>query len=311
MSSHQHVSVLLEQAVAAVLHKPDGIYVDGTFGRGGHSRLLLESLGPAGRLVVFDLDPQAIALAHEMAAVDARLTVVHASFAQLVEQLAALGIDRIDGLLLDLGVSSPQLDDPSRGFSFMKDGPLDMRMNNQAGLSAADWINSAEERDMMHVFFKYGEERHSRRIARAIVERRQQQPFTRTLDLASCIANAAPMNKANRHKHPATRCFQAIRIQVNQELTAVEQVLAQSLEVLAAEARLVVISFHSLEDRIVKTFMREQSQEQQIPRGLPIQGDLPSGPLRLLGKAQKAPEQELEHNPRARSAVMRVASRKP
>ncbi len=309
MSTFEHQTVMLDSAVSQVLHKPNGVYVDGTFGRGGHSRLLLSQLGTEARLYAFDLDPQAVAVGQQLSQEDSRFSIIHASFASLQQSLAALGLHQLDGLLLDLGVSSPQLDDPDRGFSFMKDGPLDMRMNNSAGISAAEWINTVDEQDMVRVFFRYGEEKHSRRIARAIIARRQQLPFTRTLELANCIAQAAPMNKA-QGKHPATRCFQAIRIEINQELLAVEQVLDQALAMLAPEGRLVVISFHSLEDRIVKQFMREHSQGKQLPRGLPIQGDPEKGPLELLSKAIKADDQELGVNVRARSAIMRVARRR-
>lgn len=309
MSDFQHLTVMLQSAVDQVLHRPDGVYVDGTFGRGGHSRLLLQQLAPEGRLFAFDLDPEAIAVGRQLQQEDPRFHIFHSSFAQLESCLASQGVTAIDGLLLDLGVSSPQIDDAERGFSFMRDGPLDMRMNTTAGISASEWVNTIDEQEMVRVFFAYGEERHSRRITRAILARRVQLPFTRTLELANCIAQAAPNSKA-QGKHPATRCFQAIRIEINQELKAVEDVLQQTLRLLNKEGRLVVISFHSLEDRIVKTFMRKNSQGPELPRGLPIQGELPKGPLELMTKALKATDAELSDNVRARSAIMRVARRR-
>ncbi|EKE85343.1 16S rRNA (cytosine(1402)-N(4))-methyltransferase RsmH [Idiomarina xiamenensis] len=308
-ASPQHVSVLLSEAVAALAIKPDGCYLDATFGRGGHSRAVLEQLGKDGRLIALDRDPQAIAAAQAFSH-DPRFAIFHRPFGELAkvideQQLAG----QFDGILFDLGVSSPQLDDAERGFSFMRDGPLDMRMDTSSGETAADWLNRAEADTIARVLKVYGEERFAGRIARAIVHDRQQQPFTRTKQLADLIARVSPIR--DKHKHPATRSFQAIRIHVNRELEQIEDALAASLTALKHDGRLVVISFHSLEDRIVKRFMRQASQPKPIPAGLPVTDrelnkDIQ---LQLLSRAIKPSDEEVEENPRARSSVLRIARR--
>ena len=300
----RHKSVLLDEAVDQLVVRPDGVYFDGTFGRGGHSRLILEHLSPAGQLVATDKDPRAIEAGNALAMSDSRFRIAKASFSEmrsLFSQLPAL-----DGILLDLGVSSPQLDDASRGFSFLRDGPLDMRMDPDSGESAADWVNRADEKEMADVFFKYGEEKHSRRIAKAIVSRRTERRFETTLDFASLVAEANPAWE--RHKNPATRVFQAIRIFINNELGDLEQLLADSIECLKPGGRLVVISFHSLEDRIVKRFI-QANERGQAPQGVPLTEDQIVRNLRRVGKALKASPAEIEQNVRARSAVMRIAER--
>lgn len=304
--SEVHDTVLLREAVNALSLRADGIYVDGTFGRGGHSALILDQLGEQGQLIGIDKDVTAVEVARQRFGDDPRFAMEHASFAQLPEVLERRGLTRkVDGLLLDLGVSSPQLDDAERGFSFMRDGPLDMRMDQSRGMSAADWVNTAEADEMAAVFREYGEERFAGRIAHAIVRERVDNPLQTTLQLARLIEKASP--KKEKHKHPATRVFQAIRIFINRELDDLETLLQASLQMLAVNARLVVISFHSLEDRIVKHFMREQSRGPQLPKGLPVMHQETTGPLRLVGKAIKPGQQEIDVNPRARSAVMRVA----
>lgn len=304
----QHETVLLEPAVNALLSDPDGVYVDCTFGRGGHSQRILQSLGAAGRLLAFDKDPQAVKVARERFAGDARFTMVQGSFAQLQHVLVAAGLSgRVQGVLLDLGVSSPQLDDAQRGFSFMQDGPLDMRMNPDEGSSAAQWLAEAAEQEIADVIYRYGEERFSRRMARAIVERRQVEPITGTLQLAEIIKHANPAWE--KHKHPATRAFQAIRIHINRELEDLQSVLRQALEVLQGGGRLVVISFHSLEDRIVKQFISEQARGDDYPAGVPIPFADLNPRLKKIGKAVKADAQEVALNPRSRSAIMRVAEK--
>ncbi|WP_304640743.1 16S rRNA (cytosine(1402)-N(4))-methyltransferase RsmH [Pseudomonas sp.] len=305
----QHVSVLLDEAVLGLAIRPDGLYIDGTFGRGGHSRAILRSLSGDGRLIGFDKDPEAIRVGTELAAEDGRFVVVQGSFADMAEALRAKGLaGQVDGVLLDLGVSSPQLDDPARGFSFLNDGPLDMRMDPSQGQSAADWINCADEADIATVLFEYGEERYSRRIARAIVKRRGEQPFTRTADLAEVVKIANPAWE--KHKHPATRAFQGIRIFINRELDDLAAGLQAAVEVLASGGRLAVISFHSLEDRIVKQFMRREAKGEPLPRGLPIRDSDIVVRLNLVGKAIKPSAEEVERNPRARSAVLRIAEKR-
>lgn len=304
--SDSHVPVMLDEAVDALNIRADGIYIDGTFGRGGHSGRILQELGAAGRLLAFDKDEQAVSVARQRFAADRRFSIVHGSFAELAGVVAEQDLSgRVDGLLLDLGVSSPQLDDPQRGFSFLSDGPLDMRMNRSRGRSAAEWLADAAEDDISTVLHEYGEERFSRRIARAIVARRAQLPITGTRDLADLVAQVCPFKE--KHKHPATRTFQGIRIFINRELEDLQVCLRDSLEVLARGARLVVISFHSLEDRIVKRFMRDMAKGPQLPKGLPVRHEEARGRLRLLGKSQRASAAELQRNPRARSAVLRVA----
>lgn len=303
-----HHPVLLEEALEALEIKADGIYIDGTFGRGGHAEAILGKLGEKGRLLAIDKDPVAVEVAHNRYADDPRFFIERGSFAML-EQLAqdqeVLG--KVNGVLLDLGVSSPQLDDASRGFSFLKQGPLDMRMDPDSGMSAAQWLEQVSERELSQVLRDFGEERFHKRIARAIVEARQQEPIQDTRQLAEIVAAANPAWE--KHKHPATRTFQAIRIFINQELEDIKSCLEQTLRVLATGGRLVVISFHSLEDRIVKRFMRDQSRGLQLPRGLPVRESEMQRTFKVIGKAIHAGEDELEVNPRARSAVMRVAQR--
>lgn len=309
-SPFQHVTVLLDEAVEALSLRADGCYLDGTFGRGGHSRLVLSKLGPEGRLLGFDKDPQAIATGQTLAAEDGRFVIVQRSFAEMADELKSSGLfGRVAGVLLDLGVSSPQLDDAERGFSFMHDGPLDMRMNPDQGQSAADFIASASVEEIARVFKDYGEERFAKRMAAAVVKRREEKPFTRTADLAAVLTEANPAWE--KGKNPATRAFQGLRIHVNNELGDLEQGLEAALEALEVGGRLVVISFHSLEDRIVKQFMRRQAKGEQdnLPRDLPIIPKAFEPRLKLVGKPQYASEQELKHNPRARSAVMRVAEK--
>ncbi|MFD3301228.1 16S rRNA (cytosine(1402)-N(4))-methyltransferase RsmH [Aquipseudomonas alcaligenes] len=309
-SSFRHITVLLDEAVEALAVRADGCYMDGTFGRGGHSRLILERLGPDGRLLGFDKDPLAIATGNALAAEDGRFVVVQRSFADLGEEAVARGlVGKVDGLLLDLGVSSPQLDDAERGFSFLNDGPLDMRMNPDAGISAAQFIASASADEIARVFKEYGEERFAKRMARAVVERRELKPFERTADLAQVLTDANPAWE--KGKNPATRAFQGLRIHVNNELGDLERGLDAALETLAVGGRLVVISFHSLEDRIVKQFMKRQAKGEadNLPRDLPIIPKAFEPRLKLLGKPIYAGEAELKANPRSRSAVMRVAEK--
>lgn len=309
-SSYRHITVLLDEAVEALAVRAGCCYLDGTFGRGGHSRLILERLGPDGRLLGFDKDPQAIATGNALAAEDGRFVVVQRSFAELGEEAAARGLaGKVDGVLLDLGVSSPQLDDAERGFSFLNDGPLDMRMNPDAGVSAARFIATASADEIARVFKDYGEERFAKRMARAVVERREQKPFERTADLAQVLTDANPAWE--KGKHPATRAFQGLRIHVNNELGDLERGLDAALETLAVGGRLVVISFHSLEDRIVKQFMKRQAKGEadKLPRDLPIIPKAFEPRLKLLGKPIYAGDAEVKANPRSRSAVMRVAEK--
>ncbi len=306
--SDQHQPVLLTQVLDALRVKPDGIYIDATFGRGGHAAALLEKLGPEGRLLAFDKDPDALAYAARRFSGEDRLLMRAGSFENLASETDALGWrGRIDGILFDLGVSSPQLDDAQRGFSFRQAGPLDMRMNPQADPSAADWLAEASEREIADVLWKYGEERFSRRIARAIVNTREETPITTTLQLAELIESAAP--RRDRHKHPATRSFQAIRIFINRELEDLEAVLPQAMDVLAPGGRMAVISFHSLEDRIVKRFIRDQYRGPELPPDLPVMPDHYAPKLKPVGKQIRADQAEVDANPRARSAVLRVAER--
>lgn len=304
-----HLSVLLTETVAGLNIKEDGIYIDGTFGRGGHSREVLKHLGENGRLIAIDRDPQAIAAAEQFAD-DARFSIVHGGFGQLATYVEDLGLKgQIDGVLLDFGVSSPQLDDAERGFSFLRDGPLDMRMDNSQGETAADWLARAEIEDMAWVFKTYGEEKNSRHIARCIAADREKTPFLRTKELADLIARISKSKE--RNKHPATRVFQAIRIYINSELEQIDQALEGALAVLAPQGRLSVISFHSLEDRMVKRFIRRNSQGASVPHGLPITEEEINKTrlLKGIGKATKPSEEEVERNTRARSSVLRVAER--
>lgn len=306
----KHITVLLNEAVAALAIKPAGIYLDGTFGRGGHSRLLLQQLGEAGRLIGFDKDPQAIQTGLTLAQEDPRFTIVQRSFADLAQEIESQQLTaQVDGILLDLGVSSPQLDDASRGFSFMHDGPLDMRMNPASGISAADWIAEVSQEQLAQVFKTYGEERFAKRLAKAVVERREQQAFTTTADLAAVISAAHPSWEKGRH--PATKAFQAIRIFINNELGDLEQGLEAAVKVLKPGGKLVVISFHSLEDRIVKQFIRrmEKGEQDNLPRDLPVITQRFEPILKACGKPQYASAEEVLANPRSRSAVMRVAEK--
>ncbi|AVX39512.1 TPA: 16S rRNA (cytosine(1402)-N(4))-methyltransferase RsmH [Yersinia enterocolitica] len=308
-NTYKHTSVLLDEAVNGLNIRNNGIYIDGTFGRGGHSRLILSQLGPEGRLIAIDRDPQAIEAAKSIT--DPRFSIVHGPFSDLAHYVRELDlVGRINGILLDLGVSSPQLDDPERGFSFMRDGPLDMRMDPSRGLSAAEWLMKASADDIAWVLKTFGEERFAKRLAKAIVERNLTQPMTRTKELADLIANASPFRE--KHKHPATRSFQAIRIYINSELEEIERALDGAHEVLAPEGRLSVISFHSLEDRIVKNFIRQHSRGPQVPAGLPLtEAQLRSmggRTIKSIGKMMPA-DAEVAENPRARSSVLRFAEK--
>ncbi|MGA7801767.1 MAG: 16S rRNA (cytosine(1402)-N(4))-methyltransferase RsmH [Gammaproteobacteria bacterium] len=308
VESYPHRPVLLDEVLAGLNVQADGRYVDGTYGRGGHAGALLERLGPEGRLLAIDKDPQAVAAGAERFGADRRFRVERGSFAALEQLVRSLGWqDAVNGVLFDLGVSSPQLDDARRGFSFLSEGPLDMRMDPDSGTSAADWLVRASEREIADVLWRYGEERFSRRIARALVAARAERPLTTTAQLAELVARAIPGRE--KHKHPATRSFQAIRIYINNELDDLEQGLRQAVDVLRPGGRLAVISFHSLEDRIVKRFMRREAQGEPIPADLPIRGMPPAGRLRLVGKAVKPGVDEIADNPRARSAVLRIAER--
>jgi 16S rRNA (cytosine1402-N4)-methyltransferase len=303
----QHTTVLLVEAVDAVAVRPDGTYVDGTFGRGGHSRALLARLGETGRLVGFDKDPEAIAVGEALAAADARFAIVHASFADMDDALAARGISRVDGVLLDLGVSSPQIDDPARGFSFRFDAPLDMRMDTTRGETAADFLAGADVRRIAEVLRDYGEERFALPIAKALVARRDGgAPVRTTAELSQVVARAVKTREPGQD--PATRTFQALRILVNGELTELEQGLNAALSLLAPGGRLAVISFHSLEDRIVKSFIARESKE-TIDRNSPAMYAAPKAMrLRALGRVRPGAA-EVKANPRARSATLRIAER--
>jgi 16S rRNA (cytosine1402-N4)-methyltransferase len=305
-NGNQHAPVLLEEAIAALAVRPNGAYVDCTFGRGGHSRALLARLGTAGRLIAMDRDPTAIEAGR--AIVDGRFRLVHARFSSLGDVLAALGVGRVDGILLDLGVSSAQLDDFGRGFSFRGEGPLDMRMDTSQGETARQWIATAAEREIAEVIKRYGEERFAKQIAAALVAARARQPVETTRQLAAIVA--ATVRTREVGQDPATRTFQAVRIHLNQELQELSLALPQAVEALAPGGRLTVISFHSLEDRIVKQFMRDESRADRMPRGLPVRAsELPLPRLKLIGKLQRPSPAEVAANPRARSAVLRVAER--
>ena len=304
----QHTTVLLKEAVDALIVDPDGSYVDGTFGRGGHCSELLSRLSDKGSVIAIDKDPQAISAGLDQFQQEQRLSLVHGSFADLAEIVSHTGKQgSISGVLLDLGVSSPQLDQAQRGFSFLRDGPLDMRMDTSKGMSAAEWIANADEQEIAKVLKEYGEERFARRMARAVIRERALQPITRTVQLAQILAAAHPAWE--RGKHPATKAFQAIRIFINRELADLDSLLMQIIDCLKVGGRLVVISFHSLEDRRVKRFIRDQEQGIKLPKNLPVR-DIDRG-VRLVkvGKAIKPANTEVEHNVRARSAVMRIAER--
>ncbi len=303
-----HKAVLLNEAVDALAIEPAGLYVDGTFGRGGHSQQILNQLGDSGQLIAFDKDPQAIATAEVLFGQDKRFSIHHGSFAELEQHLTSQGLcGKVNGILLDLGVSSPQLDDPQRGFSFQQSGPLDMRMNDQQGQSAAQWINKAKEAEIADVIYEFGEERYSRRIAKAIVRARENDVLNDTKQLAEIIKQAHP--RWEKKKHPATRSFQGIRIFINNELGDLDVCLQQSYRCLAKSGHLAVISFHSLEDRRVKRFFKHMAEGDQLPPDLPIVDESVNRKMKLVGKRVKAGKQELSDNPRARSAVLRVASK--
>ena len=300
-----HKSVLLEQAVEALAVRPDGVYVDATFGRGGHSRLILARLGEQGKLIALDRDPEAVAAGRHIS--DGRLVLRHAAFSELRRVLDAIGVAAVDGVLMDLGVSSPQLDDAARGMSFRFDAPLDMRMDTSRGRTAAQWLAEASQRQIAEVIKNYGEERFASEIAKAIVAARSRGPIATTRQLAEIVAQA--VRTREQGQHPATRSFQAIRIYINQELEELSLALPRCVEALKPGGRLVVISFHSLEDRIVKRFLRDEASP-RVPARLPLRAaEMPPGRLRLVGKPVRPSAQEVADNPRARSAIMRVAER--
>jgi 16S rRNA (cytosine1402-N4)-methyltransferase len=299
-----HYSVLLKESIELLDVKPDGIYVDGTFGRGGHTKEILSRLGENGKIIAFDKDPDAHAYAKEHFK-DERLTLIHDSFANMTNHLARLEINLVDGVLLDLGVSSPQLDDEKRGFSFRFDSPLDMRMNTHSGVSAKDWINSVTERELADVLWNYGEERFYKKIAKAIVDKRQSAPIETTRQLADVIDNAMPFKE--KGKNPATRSFQAIRIFINNELGDLEQLLTQIPELLAINGIMVVISFHSLEDRIVKNAFNDLARTKNLPKWVMAEPELPN--YEVIAKKVKASASELEENARSRSSILRAIKR--
>ena len=306
MTSSAHVAVLAQEAIEALNIRSNGTYVDCTYGRGGHSRLILEKLGAGGRLIALDRDPEAVQAATALR--DPRFLIVRSPFSRVCDVLQELGVAGVDGMLLDIGVSSPQIDDGRRGFSFRRDAPLDMRMDPDHGQSAAEWLATAQESEIREVIRNHGEERFAKQIAAAIVAARTRGPVDTTRKLATLVADAVPTREPRQD--PATRTFQALRIHVNQELEELSVVLPQCVALLGAGGRLVVISFHSLEDRIVKRFMRAQSQADALPARLPVRArDLPQPRMRLVGRAVRVSDRETAANPRARSAVMRVAER--
>ncbi len=303
----QHQTVLLNEAVDLLITDASGLYVDGTYGRGGHSKAILERLNVNGKLLIIDKDPLAIAHAKANLSNDSRVIIKHGSFTSVNKIIQELGwVNQVNGILLDLGVSSPQLDDAERGFSFMKNGPLDMRMDNLSGVSAAEWIAAASEKEIADVIYQFGEERYSRRIARFIVKERQLHPIVTTERLSQIVAKASPSKE--RKKHPATRTFQAIRIFINRELDDLSQFLSDVMTLLNIDGRMVVISFHSLEDRLVKRFIRAQECD-SLPRHLPVRDDQLNRRMRKIGKPLRASDDEIAVNPRARSAIMRVAQK--
>ena len=309
MSGFNHQAVLLQEVLESLNIQPSGNYIDATFGRGGHSQAILQKLNDEGRLIAFDQDPEAVAFAKQQFADEPRLKIEHCNFNQVADVIEQYGLrGKIDGVLMDLGVSSPQLDDAERGFSFLRSGPLDMRMDISQGETARQWLARVKTADLIRVLKKYGEEKFARRIATAIVETRATREITETGDLAEIISNAIPVKE--KHKHPATRSFQAIRIYLNKELQAIEQGLAGAASVLAKGGRLSVISFHSLEDRIVKRFMRDISSRPKLPAGLPVMEADIEVPYRLIGKPITAGAEELGINPRSRSARLRVLERR-
>lgn len=314
MATFSHIPVLLHECIEGLNIKADGVYIDGTFGRGGHSRQILASLGPKGRLIGLDRDLAAVEVGQKLAQEDSRFSIVHTPFSRLEEVCESLELmGKVDGILLDIGVSSPQLDDGSRGFSFDKDGPLDMRMDQSAPKSAQSVIATYDVKQLAYIFKVYGEERFASQVARAIVRRREIEPFTSTKDLANVIAGAIPGKPTPKHK--ATRCFQALRIEVNSELEELKTALTGAVKVLSPQGRLCVISFHSLEDRIVKTFFKDSSEGQKVPSVVPLTSEeldrirRQTATLDLVGHAIKASDAELEANVRSRSATLRIAQR--
>jgi len=304
--ANNHLPVLLFEVLTALQLRDDGIYIDGTFGRGGHATAILQRLGPNGHLLALDQDPEAVRAAQDIH--DHRFTITHSSFARLTEHITARGwLGKVHGILLDLGVSSPQLETPQRGFSFKHEGPLDMRMNPSQGDNIAQWLAKVSLEELIEVLKIYGEERYARRIAKAIITARQQQALTTTTQLANIIATAHPAWQEG--KHPATCSFQALRIFINHELEQLQQILPQTLDVLAVGGRLVVISFHSLEDRLVKRFIRQEARGDDFPQNIPIPASELHPRLRAIGKPIFPSDEEIAHNPRARSAVLRVAER--
>lgn len=307
---HQHTPVLLKESVDALITNNAGIYVDATFGRGSHSAAILKQLNASGRLIAFDQDPEAITYAKANFTQDHRFTIYHQSFAALQPVLESLGfLGKVNGILFDLGVSSPQLDNPERGFSFLRTGKLDMRMNTSQGIDAMTWLQKIDETTLANILWKYGEEKFSRRIARLIVATRETSPITTTTQLADIVRQAMPKQMKFPEKHVATRTFQAIRIAINQELEALEAGLTQALDALTVGGHLVVISFHSLEDRIVKQFIKKLERGVELPRGLPIKGERFAARLKTIGKPIKASTEEVNLNPRARSAILRIAEK--
>lgn len=306
--SNGHKPVLLDEVIEALNIRADGFYIDATFGRGGHSREIIKRLGPKGRLLAFDKDPDAILSVENDLIQDERFEIIQGSFTMLMQHVKQHDVEaKVAGVLFDFGVSSPQLDDAERGFSFRFDAPLDMRMDPTTGQSVADWLNVASESDIANVIYEYGEERASRRIAKAIVNVRSENPITSTSQLAELVRQVAPSRKHDIH--PATKTFQALRIYINRELDEIKQALPQAVEVLCPGGRLAAISFHSLEDRIVKRFMRDEATPEQLPPELPIMPDNSNVRLKLVGKKVRAGKEELAQNPRARSATLRVAER--
>ena len=310
--SYEHKPVLLNEVIEALNLRADGYYIDATFGRGGHSREILKRLGPQGKLHAFDKDPDAIKSLNTELTQDQRFNITQGSFTMLSQHVNQHDLQgKVDGILFDFGVSSPQLDDAERGFSFRFDAPLDMRMNPEEGLSVAEWLNKADETDIANVIYEYGEERASRRIAKAIVNARSESAIETTTQLAELVSKVIPVKK-NRNKkeiHPATKTFQALRIFINRELDDIKDVLPQSVEALSHGGRLAAINFHSLEDRIVKRFIRDESTPTQYPSELPIMPDDSNVKLKVVGKKIRAGEKEINENPRARSAVLRVAEK--
>ncbi|MCY9844373.1 16S rRNA (cytosine(1402)-N(4))-methyltransferase RsmH [Vibrio caribbeanicus] len=310
----KHISVLLNESIDGLSIKPDGIYIDGTFGRGGHSRTILSKLGESGRLFSIDRDPQAIAEAKKIQ--DPRFSIIHGPFSGIADYAETYDlVGKVDGVLLDLGVSSPQLDDAERGFSFMKDGPLDMRMDPSSGIPVSQWLLEAELDDITWVIREFGEDKHARRIAKSIVAYRENAdnpPLTRTGQLAKLISESAPKSFKEK-KHPATRAFQAFRIYINSELDEIDTALKGAVSILATKGRLSVISFHSLEDRMVKHFIRKESKGPQVPHGIPLTEEqiqaLGSANLKAVGKAIKPSSKEIDENTRSRSSVLRIAEK--